>query len=324
MTRQKKALAKVTFDQAALKLARSKKESQKKSLETLKTSYQESQSEAVNLATIQKIPHTVRYLGSSTISPFVHAVKMECLPPDLISIIKKRGAGLSIKETQAVAKAGFEFILNMGKNSFIHKDIKPQNIAFDEKTLSVKFFDFESLAVDQQPHRDKTTLKFRPPEFLIQKEVHVTYDIWSFGVTLHLCYTGKPLFKWINNQGMHPGSHLVKNDIVAAVISLVGLPGDESLKSKAAQTYFKLTEQGYKLKTSPSSNVILPTWRTVEADLLKAAKMKKEPKSQALLLLDLLKKMLVLVDSTPERIMPQKALKHPFIKHKKEERKESR
>lgn len=316
--------AKKKFSEKSLKLARKINEFQQARLKAMQQSYKAAQVEAANIAKVQGVPHAIQSLGSATLGPFVHAAKMEVLPRDLSALIQERQKsgvlGLSMKETKAFAKSGFEFFQKMQEKHLLHTDIKPANIAFDPETLTTKFFDFEGLySTKTGRSADRTTLPYRPLEFIINKKTSSSFDVWSFGVTLYYCYTGKRLFYWDDPEAMQlVYANRAETDIVAAILSLTGKVPLSILQGPNAEKFFH--PDTYKLKVPPTEHIILPTWTTVERDLREAAKAKNEPVEQALALLDLLKQMLV----NKDRISPTDALTHPFFAVRKEESKEPR
>lgn len=83
-------------------------------------------------------------------------------------------------------------------NDIIHRDIKPQNIIYDEEHDLLKLIDFGQ-AVTYATHRVldpnfAATLLFRAPEALLGKNYTKKIDVWAIGLVFYMMMTGQYLF----------------------------------------------------------------------------------------------------------------------------------
>lgn len=79
----------------------------------------------------------------------------------------------------------------------VHRDIKPDNISFDEQTRSIKLLDFgcaRPFTEDTRLTSIVGTLLYMPPEMLLKLSYTCTVDEWSTGVTLFTVFYGCPPF----------------------------------------------------------------------------------------------------------------------------------
>lgn len=89
------------------------------------------------------------------------------------------------EELKRIAYPLLKIIEKMHFVGIIHKDIKPENIIYDEKTKKVYLIDFEG----------RTTKDYRAPEVLRDKKHSYKSDIFSVGATLYALYHRKSPFK---------------------------------------------------------------------------------------------------------------------------------
>ncbi len=99
---------------------------------------------------------------------------------DLYEYVKINGK-LQEDETKIVAKKIFRTLRSIHDKKVIHKDIKPENIIYDNNKNRVTIIDFE----------EKFTTDYQSPEQVNGKKLTVKSDIWSVGVTLFFLLTNR-------------------------------------------------------------------------------------------------------------------------------------
>ena len=82
----------------------------------------------------------------------------------------------------------------------MHRDIKPQNIFIDTKTMKVKVGDFGLARIFNVPFRpysyEISTIHYKAPEIILKcRNYGVGIDIWSLGCVFAEMFTGKVIFR---------------------------------------------------------------------------------------------------------------------------------
>lgn len=104
----------------------------------------------------------------------------------------------SLTDIKYTMKSWLKAISYMHKSGIIHRDIKPDNIMFDECGV-LRVIDF-GLSCDFPPEHlpmicQATTLNYRAPELFFGCDNYGSeIDLWSLGVSFVELFTGKPLF----------------------------------------------------------------------------------------------------------------------------------
>jgi len=109
----------------------------------------------------------------------------------------------------------------MHSRGILHRDLKPQNMLMDIKTMLVKLADFGLARTCRIPVRTFThevvTLWFRSPEILLgQKHYSAPLDVWSAGCIMGEMIDGKSLF---------PGDSEI--DTIYKIFKLLGTPDEK-------------------------------------------------------------------------------------------------
>jgi serine/threonine protein kinase len=140
----------------------------------------------------------------------VFFVTMEYVEGTTLRTVLDRRGHLGAPAMLAIAKQLAEALRSAHEEGIIHRDIKPQNVLLDsEGTLKVMDFGVARLA-----QRSNTltqvgmvvgTPTYMSPEQLLDEDVDARSDLYSVGVLLYECVTGKPPF-----EGKSPISLIAK------------------------------------------------------------------------------------------------------------------
>lgn len=119
---------------------------------------------------------------------------MEYVPTSLHKVIPKEGFEMSkVKEIMAQILLALEYI---HAKRVIHRDLKPNNILYDEKTGKIKICDFGMSEIHMNYstfERDVTTPIFRAPEVFAGRKYSEVIDIWAAGCIMFNLITGSYL-----------------------------------------------------------------------------------------------------------------------------------
>jgi serine/threonine protein kinase len=104
---------------------------------------------------------------------------------DLFEYTYKKG-NLDELKLKNIAIKILSILKQIHKKKDIHKDIKPENILYDEVTDKITLIDFEQF---------KNTLIYRSPEQIVGKKLCQKTDMWSLGITFYYLLLGDVPFK---------------------------------------------------------------------------------------------------------------------------------
>jgi eukaryotic-like serine/threonine-protein kinase len=134
-------------------------------------------------------------------------IVMEYLEGETLAACLKREGALGFERIADTALEMCEAVAEAHSLGVVHRDIKPANVFLARgagNVLSVKVLDFGISKVEMSPLEDQFTTgdgllgspPYMSPEQLTQPTLvdHRT-DIWSIGVTLYACVTGRTAFK---------------------------------------------------------------------------------------------------------------------------------
>lgn len=104
----------------------------------------------------------------------------------------------SLPDTLTVARDMLEALKGLDRESVIHGDVAPKNIAYDERKRRATLLDFGlSIRKTDRPQpepEDFQTPGYRAPEVILKKEYTPEVDVWSLGIVLYSMYTGANFF----------------------------------------------------------------------------------------------------------------------------------
>jgi serine/threonine protein kinase len=172
---------------------------------TTKTHRDEVAAELAVLAAAIEHPHVIRHFGAFwTAETHCISLVMEWMAYSLADLAKLFGR-IDERTTKLIAKqliAGLQFLHD--EKRVIHRDIKPSNVLINSAG-EVKFGDFGIAKVIESIRVSTSfvgTQMFMAPERLEAGEYTVVSDVWSLGLTLIACATGKQ--PWVDDDETAP------------------------------------------------------------------------------------------------------------------------
>jgi CheY-like chemotaxis protein len=131
----------------------------------------------------------------------VYFVTMEYVEGTTLRAVLERRGHLGAPATLAIARQLAEALQCAHQEGIIHRDIKPQNLLLDSSgTLKVSDFGVARLAQKGAHSLTQTgmvvgTPAYMAPEQLLEEEVDARSDLYSVGVVLYECLTGRPPYQ---------------------------------------------------------------------------------------------------------------------------------
>lgn len=132
------------------------------------------------LTKLKKIDHIPKLLATNFTNGLNYIIISRARGKDLYDHIIDHGA-FEEEEVRVIAVQLFTILSQMHDKGVIHKDIKPENIIYDEVNHEITLIDFEQ----------KYTENYRSPEHIKRQSVTEKTDIWSAGVTLYVLASAK-------------------------------------------------------------------------------------------------------------------------------------
>jgi len=132
------------------------------------------QRESENLHRLKKVAGVPRILAAGFSDYLNYVILSEASGMDLFDHVDKRGV-FEEQEVKIIAKQILTILKDMHSHDIIHKDIKPENIIYDQVAKVTTLIDFE----------EKYTEDYRSPEQVYGKKLTDKTDIWSVGITLY-------------------------------------------------------------------------------------------------------------------------------------------
>lgn len=125
------------------------------------------------------VPHLIYY----SIGDFSYCIITKLPGKDLFEYINAHDI-ISEKKAKKIIKQLLNHIKKLHGIGLIHKDLKPENLIYDESTENLYIIDFDG----------KCTEVYGSPEQLKGELVTEKTDVWSIGVLLYIITTRKDLF----------------------------------------------------------------------------------------------------------------------------------
>ena len=151
---------------------------------------------------------------------------LEYIPETLYSLTKqytKQQQKLPIEHVRVYMYQLVRALAHIHRRGICHRDIKPQNLLIDSKTLTLKLCDFGSskILVKGEPNVAYICSRYyRAPELIFGSNDYTTIiDLWSYGCVMAEVLMGSPIF---------PGNTSV--DQLVEIIKVLGAPNREDLR----------------------------------------------------------------------------------------------
>lgn len=139
-------------------------------------------------------PHVVGYRKNNGSSTLI----LDRLVSDVYQTYLEKNHSLTAYQTITIGRQLLEALAPFHEKRLIHRDLKPQNISYNEETNQLKLFDF-GLAQEEgifESDLKPQTRDYRAPEVFKSEEYDQRIDIWSVGCILFELYTGRVLFSY--------------------------------------------------------------------------------------------------------------------------------
>jgi|EP00927_Polykrikos_kofoidii_P011492 serine/threonine protein kinase len=157
---------------------------------------------------------------------------LECLDMDLFVYLKKFQALQDKQFRNAIYQcfSGIEYCHGTG---ILHRDVKPQNILVDVKSMRFVLADFGLARSFSTPlkiyTRDVVTLWYKAPEVLLgQNKYGPGLDIWALGCVMYQMVTGTALFRGDSEIGT-----------IFQIFMLLGTPTEDEWPGVTSLKFFK-------------------------------------------------------------------------------------
>jgi len=257
----------------------------------------------------------------------------EMLSLNLYELLKNtQFGGVSLNLIRKFAKQILKALSFLARSDvdIIHCDLKPENILLRHpKRSGIKVIDFGSSCKSNKRMYSYIQSRFyRSPEVMLGLPYSVAIDMWSLGCILSEMHTGEPLFS--GSDQFDQMQKIVK--ILGMIPSpMLDLAGDQqrlqffervTTSSGREEWIIKQATSASKTSVKPAPRVIPsenPIETLAEVICAETSKKKRYPASETGnsqrnydMFIDLIHRMLAY--SPDDRIKPEEALNHPFIR----------
>ncbi len=141
--------------------------------------YKYAKAENDNLSKLRGIEGVPSVLAASFKEKFNYLLLSRFEGIDLCDFIDTHGP-MTERYVKKIAKQLLKIVFEMHKRGVIHKDIKPENIVYNDNTKDIYLIDFEG----------KNTEEYSSPEQIKNHRITEKTDTWSVGATLYFLLTG--------------------------------------------------------------------------------------------------------------------------------------
>jgi serine/threonine-protein kinase len=135
----------------------------------------------------------------TVIEPDVNAIVMELIDGITLRQFLDQQGHLSPRDSVDVVAGVADALQTAHEAGIVHRDVKPANILLcDDRRIMVTDFGITKAAVDDDLTQDGTiigTAKYLAPEQVRGDRVDPRTDVYSLGVVLYECLTGRPPFE---------------------------------------------------------------------------------------------------------------------------------
>jgi serine/threonine protein kinase len=135
--------------------------------------------EILTLNKLKKVKNIPKILAAGLSTTLNYMIITKAPGYDLFDYINKKHILTEI-ESKNIIKKLLRILRDIHRNEVIHKDIKPENIIYDEKTDTLTLIDFEG----------KQTEDYLSPEQSRNQKITNKTDIWSTGITCYYLLAG--------------------------------------------------------------------------------------------------------------------------------------
>ncbi|KAG0311826.1 U4/U6 small nuclear ribonucleoprotein prp4 [Linnemannia gamsii] len=238
----------------------------------------------------------------------------ESLSMNLREVLKKFGkdVGLNINAVRIYAQQLFLALSLLKKSNVLHADIKPDNILVNDSKNILKLCDLGSASDTSENEITPYLVSrfYRAPEIILGMPYDPALDMWSIGCTLYELFTGKILFSGRSN-----------NQMLKHMMDLKGpFPKKMIRKGEFSQNHFD--EDCNFLSVEVEKVTQKDVIRTIQISKpIKDLKARLMPYTNQMAPADVIQvnHFINLLDrclnlNPEQRITPQEALQHPFIK----------
>ncbi|KAG0293232.1 U4/U6 small nuclear ribonucleoprotein prp4 [Linnemannia gamsii] len=238
----------------------------------------------------------------------------ESLSMNLREVLKKFGkdVGLNVNAVRIYAQQLFLALSLLKKSNVLHADIKPDNILVNDSKNILKLCDLGSASDTSENEITPYLVSrfYRAPEIILGMPYDPALDMWSIGCTLYELFTGKILFSGRSN-----------NQMLKHMMDLKGpFPKKMIRKGEFNQNHFD----------EDSNFLSVEVEKVTQKDVIRTIQISKPTKDLKARLMPYTNQMapadviqvnhfINLLDrclnlNPEQRITPQEALQHPFIK----------
>lgn len=224
----------------------------------------------------------------------------DILGPSLYDAVVKPKKHLQTSELQIIIRDILTALVFFKSKGIIHCDIKPENLLYTSLgSRNIKVVDFgSSTFIDDVEYSYLQTRPYRAPEIVFGCKFDFSVDMWSLGCVVYELIAHKFLFKYKSVE-----ENMAKALAISHFNTCEMFAKGSAYPNIVSQNRFLVKSVITLAKTD--SEVVLPSKNFHLSEELRQASCKPE-------LIDFIYRCLRL--SPAERMTPEEALEHPFLK----------